>query len=211
MGNALGIFHIIDGIMAFVGICLQIEIKLPTRLGIPDVLVVSRHNKMHRVHTQSVLAVDVFTVNGMQHAFAVHGMWDFRTCQLQQCGHYIPQLHQIAADTVVLSYIALGTGQEHGYLNTALIRLRFLEEQMVSKHFAMVRHKQDNGVGHQLLLHQGRNKSADLVIYVGNGTIIANTQLTDELRITGAGLSMIAMAIPKHTRFIVPITTVRLC
>ena len=78
---------------------------------------------MHGILAKRMLAVQIFTLNRVQQARAVHGFGDRCARQFQQRRHNIPQLGQIGADRAVLADITLRPGDKQRHMDAALKRL----------------------------------------------------------------------------------------
>ena len=197
-----------DGVMGLVGVPLQVEVELPAGLGVPDVFIPLGDDKVHGVQAQAVLAVEPFPLHRMEQALALDGLGDGRAGQLQQSRHDVPQLHQIAAGPAARAHILLRAGDKQRHLGAALVGLGLHKEQVVAQHLAVVGHEEEDRVVHQLLLHQGRDDPADLMVHMGNGGVVGHPQLADELGVRGSRLGVVAVAVAEHPLHIVPVAAV---
>ena len=94
-------------------------------------------------------------------------------------------------------------------MDTALERLCFLEHQMVAQHFTVVGNKQNHGVIHNLFFHQRGNQASDLMVHMGDGSIIARPQLLNIAFIRGCSLGMVTVTVALPADAVVPVAAPR--
>ena len=94
-------------------------------------------------------------------------------------------------------------------MDTALERLCLLEHQMVAQHFTVVGDKQNHGVIHNLFFHQRGNQASDLMIHMGDGSIIARPQLLNIAFIRGCSLGMVTVTVALPADAVVPVAAPR--
>ena len=164
---------------------------------------------MHGVLAQRMFAVQIFSPDGVQQAGAVHRFGDRRARQFQQRGHDVPQFSQVRANRAALSDVTLRPGDKQWYMDTALERLCLLEHQMVAQHFTVIGDKQNHGVIHNLFFHQRGNQASDLMIHMGDGSIIARPQLLNIAFIRGCCLGMVTVTVALPADAVVPVTAPR--
>ena len=71
LGYARWVF--VQHILVLVRVVAQIKVQLPPGLGVPDVFILFCQDEMHGILAKRMLAVQIFTLNRVQQARAVHG------------------------------------------------------------------------------------------------------------------------------------------
>ena len=151
--------------------------------------------------------MEVFPLHRVQQAPSVHRFRYRCPCQLQQCGHHIPQLCQIVPCSPKAPEVLFRAGEKQRYMDASLEGLCLLEQQMIAQHLSVVGAEENHRVLHQPLLHQGGAQTANLVIQMGDGGIVPNLQLPEEFRIQRRGVGIAAMALPLLAGLVIPVPT----
>ena len=209
--NALGILRIVDGVMGFIRVFVEIEILILSTLIEPNEFIVLCDNKLAGivVEEECVLAVQIGAFYAAQHTFTVQMFRDGCARQVEQGRHHVAQFYQRIIRYADFAEVFFTARQKHGNMRAAAVRQGLAAEAVVGKHLAVVGRKQDNGIIHELMLNQSLNHASDLVVNMRNASIVTHLLLTNQLGVRRAGAGVKDAALFLQKRFVVPIAAHR--
>ena len=125
-------------------------------------------------------------------AFPVHGIRDFRPCDIKESRHDIAQLgNAVAALTALYSdACAAACPEEQGDPAAPLIGAGFAEHMVVAQLFPVVGGKEDHSIFVNFMFYQSHDETTDLMVKVGDACVISDLCLSHKLRISRPGFGV---------------------